>query len=67
MSKSTCCRAALVVLMLAASVSANGAFAQESVSQGSISGRVTDPQGAVIGGAEVQARQTETNIRFRRR
>jgi len=38
------------------------AFAQETVSTGSISGRVTDPQGAVVPGATVLARQTETNV-----
>jgi hypothetical protein len=36
--------------------------AQETISYGTISGRVTDPQGAVVPGANVSARQTETNI-----
>ena len=35
------------------------AAAQQSVDFGSISGRVTDPQGAVVPGAEVSARQME--------
>ena len=38
------------------------ASAQETVNYASVSGRVTDPQGAVVAGAEVTARQTETNV-----
>jgi hypothetical protein len=41
---------------------ADAAAAQETISYGTISGRVTDPQGAVVPGANVSARQTETNI-----
>jgi outer membrane receptor protein involved in Fe transport len=41
---------------------AGTAGAQENVNTGSISGRVTDPQGAVVPGALVVARATETNI-----
>lgn len=37
-------------------------FAQQSVDLGSISGRVTDPSGAVVAGAQVRARQTQTNL-----
>ena len=37
-------------------------FAQEAVNYGSVSGRVTDPQGAVVAGAQVTARQTGTNL-----
>ena len=55
-----CNRACLLALVLGIGVGTGRA--QESVSQGSISGRVTDPQGAVIAGAEVRARQTETNV-----
>ncbi len=55
-------RAGLLALMLAAGVSVGTARAQESVSQGSISGRVTDPQGAAIAGADVRLRQTDTNV-----
>ena len=38
------------------------ALAQETVNYGSLSGRVVDPQGAVVPGARVSARQTDTNI-----
>jgi outer membrane receptor protein involved in Fe transport len=38
------------------------ALAQETVNSASVSGRVVDPQGAVVPGALVVARQTETNI-----
>jgi hypothetical protein len=40
----------------------SAAFAQETVHLASVSGRVTDPSGAVIAGARVTARQTETNL-----
>ncbi len=35
--------------------------AQETINYGTISGRVADPQGAVVPGASVIARQSETN------
>jgi Carboxypeptidase regulatory-like domain len=38
------------------------ASAQETVNYASVSGRVTDPQGAVVACAHVTARQTETNV-----
>jgi hypothetical protein len=38
------------------------AASQQSVDYGSVSGRVTDPQGGVIPAAQVIARQTETNV-----
>src|SRR4029078_4715576 len=38
------------------------AAAQETVNTASVSGRVVDPQGAVIPGASVVAREIETNI-----
>ena len=37
------------------------AFGQETVNSASVSGRVTDPSGAVIDGTHVTARQIETN------
>jgi hypothetical protein len=36
--------------------------AQQSVDYASVSGRVTDPQGAVVAGAQVSARQIDTNV-----
>jgi hypothetical protein len=36
-------------------------FAQQSIDYASVSGRVTDPSGAVVAGAQVTARHTETN------
>ena len=38
------------------------AFAQQSVGYASVSGRVTDPSGAIVSGAMVTARQSETNV-----
>jgi outer membrane receptor protein involved in Fe transport len=38
------------------------ASAQQSVDYASVSGRVTDPSGAVLQGAQVAVRQTETNV-----
>ena len=36
--------------------------AQQSVDYASVSGRVTDPSGAVVPGAQVTARHTHTNV-----
>ena len=40
----------------------HGSSAQQSVDYASVSGRVTDPSGAVVPGAQVTARQTQTNV-----
>ena len=37
-------------------------LAQETINSASVSGRVTDPQGGVVPGALVTARQTDTNV-----
>lgn len=37
--------------------------AQQTVDYASVSGRVTDPSGAVVAGANVVAQQTETNLK----
>ena len=41
---------------------AHAAVAQQSVGYASVSGRVLDPSGAVVPGAQVTARQTQTNL-----
>ena len=51
-----------LLLVLGLCGAPTSAPAQETVNYASVSGRVTDPQGAVVGGAQVSARQTETNI-----
>lgn len=38
------------------------ASAQENINHASVSGRVTDPSGALVEGAQVSARQTDTNF-----
>jgi hypothetical protein len=55
----TCRVFALAIGLIA---SAGSVDAQQSVDYASISGRVTDPSGAVVEGAEVTARQTDTNL-----
>lgn len=42
-----------------------GSFAQETIHFASVSGRVTDPSGATVQGAEVTAHQSETNLNVR--
>ena len=54
--------ASLVVLACLSSGLAPPAGAQETINSASVAGRVTDPQGAVVPGAEVTARQTNTNV-----
>ena len=42
-------------------LSATAAYAQDTITLASLSGRVTDPSGSVVPGAHVSARRTETN------
>jgi hypothetical protein len=51
----------LLAVVVSAALAATAA-AQETVNFASVSGRVTDPQGAMVSGATVTARQTETNV-----
>jgi hypothetical protein len=53
-------RPALVALVMVSA--APSARAQETINSASVSGRVTDPQGGVVPGASVTARQVETNV-----
>jgi hypothetical protein len=52
----------IVLLVILSAAPIIPASAQETVNFASVSGRITDPQGAVVAGARVTARQTETNI-----
>ena len=48
--------------ILCAATFAPVAMAQENINSASLSGRVTDPSSDVVAGAQVTARQTETNL-----
>jgi Carboxypeptidase regulatory-like domain len=48
--------------VLFAAAAAPVVFAQDTLNFASVGGRVTDPSGAVVAGAQVAARQTETNV-----
>jgi hypothetical protein len=52
----------LSFMLLALTLFAPVAFAQQSVDVATISGRVTDPSGATVPGATVEARHTQTNV-----
>jgi len=52
----------IALLAVCAIAPALEASAQETVNYASVSGRVTDPSGAVVPGAQVTARQTDTNV-----
>ena len=51
-----------VFVLVCAGLIATLAPAQETVNYASVGGRVTDPAGAVVEGAQVVARQIDTNI-----
>src|SRR5579859_3643105 len=53
-------RVVVILLCLATSLIASG-----QVEQGQFVGRITDPSGAIIPGAQVQARNVETNITYK--
>jgi carboxypeptidase family protein/TonB-dependent receptor-like protein len=52
----------IVALAISVVAWANPVVAQQSIGYASISGRVTDPSGSVVPGAQVSARHTETNV-----
>ena len=51
------------LLTLGFAVLSLSASTQESINYASLAGRVTDPQGASIAGAQVTARHTGTNVK----
>jgi hypothetical protein len=54
--------ASLLVAVICTVVAGGDVHAQETINYASVSGRVLDPQGAVVPGAQVSARQIETNV-----
>src|SRR5262245_58413125 len=56
-------RKAVLLSTLGLWVAATQAPAQEGVYYGSVAGRVTDTQGALVAGADVTARQLQTNVK----
>src|SRR5260221_759912 len=54
--------ATIAIFIVCTAASARRAGAQETINSASISGRVSDSQGGVVPGAQVTARQTETNV-----
>jgi hypothetical protein len=53
---------AAIVVAIVIETSAGAAAAQQSVEYASVGGRIVDPSGAVVTGAQVTARQVETNF-----
>ena len=51
-----------VLTTLAIIIAPAWAGAQETINSATVSGRVSDPQGAVVPGARVIARQVDTNV-----
>src|ERR1700676_316165 len=62
MLRSTSIRLSFSLLFIGMGFAVRIASAQESINYASVSGRVTDPTGAVIDGADVTAHQTDTNL-----
>jgi outer membrane receptor protein involved in Fe transport len=56
-------RNSFLLLSVLCSALCSAAFAQETVNNASLSGRITDGSGAVIRNASIVARQTATNVR----
>ncbi len=56
-------RGRLAAPLCAALLAATVVQAQETINNASVSGRVTDSQGGIIAGAQVTARQAETNVK----
>src|SRR4029453_16313363 len=52
----------LIVVACCAMGSTEIAYAQETINQATVSGRVLDSQGAAVPGATVSVRQTDTNV-----
>jgi hypothetical protein len=55
-------RFGIVIVLCATFGGAPPLFAQQSVDSASVAGRVIDSSGAVVPGARVTARQTDTNV-----
>ena len=55
-------RLGVVVFLCATCAGASSVYAQQSVDLASVSGRVTDPSGAVVPGAQIMVRHTHTNL-----
>jgi len=53
--------ALILVLLVCPDVALRTAFAQQTINYASLSGRVTDPTDAVVSGAQIVARHTDTN------
>jgi len=55
------CAVRFLRILFCVALFAQVAVAQENINSASVSGRVTDPSGDVVAGAQVTARQTDTN------
>ncbi|MEX2299466.1 MAG: carboxypeptidase-like regulatory domain-containing protein, partial [Bryobacterales bacterium] len=52
----------IALILFCAAAAGSISVAQETTNSATVSGRVTDPTGAVVMGAQVEARQTDTNL-----